>query len=261
MKQMYTGEPVLDTKKVQAPAMESHINLNPVDVSKYDYSTGKTFDYDDKQQHTLDQVQQKYASPYRNKSITPSNWRSPDKKYNDLDRSELAYDNTGAAYFDNTFMRKRYGNDVHQPRTPQERYRQGMAVQKHLLGTKDTVNPDLLKQKQYELAVQKHQQQIKEHQDSLGKGNYKARYSDVMDDNFNVVGSRFDGSFDAYTGIFRPANQPKVQLTPQEITSAQQAYQTALRDGSPEVIQEFMQLLEANDLTLEDIGVKADGQI
>ena len=288
--------------KVKAPGLEMKSEpMHPVDIRKYDYSTGKAFSTSDLQQHKRDQ---QYAgdyglSPYDNQHVTPSNWRSPGKKYNDLNKSELltedglrAYDNngkqTGIPNFDNTYMQKRYGDNVYRPRTEQQRLAEGKAAHNRVLrgiaayqnlnhykrtgedkpfpiyGGYDLSGPDPKAQQQQfqnELAVRKHTLDIqKANAANRPDAKYKARYSDIVDDNFNVTGSRFDGSFNEATGRFTPAGEvlndyfgepssQAKQQAPQPVQLSQSetealGWAKQLAEKSPEAMSQYQQLLQ-----------------
>ena len=232
-----------------APVMKN----KPADVSRTNTNTNK-------------------ASVYGNQPITPSNWRSSGKRYNDLNTAVLLDKNgypasslqtqISAPLFDNTYMEKRYAGS-YRPRTEEERIREGRESYNRILrGTKAmenlryykqhgkdmpgyspgyNLNPDPVAQQQQfenELSVRRLGLDIQKRNDSLHpvpvKDKFKGQFSDIVDDNFNITGQRFDGSFNESTGEWLPANQATapVQLNQEQFEALNRARQLSSKSDS-----------------------------
>lgn len=270
-----------------APVMKSD-PMHDVNLKKYDASTGMAFTPQDKAQHQRDQKLADVNRPsvYDGQQITPSNWHSPGKRYNDLDKSELltedglrAYDDngqqTGVPYFDNTYMQQRYGGS-HRPRTEEQRIYEGkQAHNQRLRGIAALQNLNHYKRtgedKQFapqpgydmqmyqtnpaaqqqvfenELAVRKHGLDIQKHNDSLHpetvKNKFKGQFSDIVDDNFNVTGQRFDGSYNEATGQWLPAGQDSAPPILDEDTFNRLSRAKELSGQSDKALTQYQQLL------------------
>ena len=241
--------------KVTPPAMES-IAQPKVNIRKYDYSTGKPFSSSDLQQHKRDQQYAKdYGlSPYDNQHVTPSNWHSTSKKYNSLNRDELVRDDTGAYLFDNTYMQKRYGNEVYRPRTESERIAEGKAAFPQIYGYQGLSAEQQQQAFQNELAVRKHGLDIQKRNDALQKQtpvNLQPQFTTEYDENYNETGKTFAGSFNPRTGIYTQASHTAVPPILDQPTFEALSQAKQMSKKSNDAMDAYYQLLMELGLTLD----------
>ena len=182
------------------------------------------------------------GSPYAGKSITTQQ-QSP----YDINRSELLTqdgqrvysddgERQGTPYFDNDYMIARYGKQVHQPMTPEKAERIRL-----------TSMPPTQRQQMFnnEMAMRKHGLEIQKYNAGLGQGKKTPRFSDVMDENYNISGSRYDGHFDHRSGQFIPAPQRQPSIHPEQLKQVRNAYQRAKVKGTED---DFWKLMEIYDI-------------
>jgi len=189
----------------------------------------------------------KYQSPYTGKSITAQK-QSP----YDINRSELltqdgqrAYSNSGerqgTPYFDNEYMIRRYGKQVHQPMTPERLQQQRLAAM-----------PPKQRQKMFDndLALRKHGLDIQKYNSGLGQGKKTPYYTTDYDDNFNESGKKFQGYFDHSSGRNVRAQPQQPSIHPEQLKQVRNAYQRAKVKGTEDSFWKLMEIYDISPLTL-----------
>lgn len=183
---------------------------------------------------------QKYdpVSPYTDSKITAANYDGPGP-YQPLNRAEL-HTEDGVPYFDNTYMKKRYGESVYQPRTEQQRLAEGNTVRQRLglspvggsnnFSRYDPQNFDDL------MDLQRHQLDVDK------QNNVEPHYMKQYDDMGNITGEQYSGYFDPRKREYTSAPTQAAQLAPDAVVALDRAKQAASK--SPEAQLDYLNLLK-----------------